>query len=73
MDIKDLENRFKNRNLYGRGREKSDDVSLLYLNFAKIIDSLFPEATREKALAITRLEESYKWLLSAISEEEQKL
>lgn len=60
MDSKDLVNRFKQHVLNSDEIEKTELIRSVALSFSAVLNDLVPEG-REKALAITHLEEVVFW------------
>ena len=66
MDIKDLENRFTYHAPKEGQPEKYAEIRSVGFLLAKTINALCPEG-REKALAVTKLEEAIFWANAAIA------
>lgn len=66
METKDLENRFTYHKPKEGQQEKYRDLRAVGLSLSELINSHCPES-REKSLAVTKLEESVMWANASIA------
>jgi hypothetical protein len=66
MDKLDLQNRFTYHPPTGLQVDTYNDIRTMALNFANILNDLCPDS-REKSLAITKLEEVIFWANASIA------
>lgn len=73
MDYEDLKDRFTYYPPTGPGEAgKYEDIRDLGLRMAELVDVLCPDS-REKSLAITKLEESVFWAIASIARERRNV
>ncbi len=70
--LEELENRFAYHQPFGNQTERYNDIRHFGLNLSLIINDRCPES-REKSLALTKLEETVMWANKSIAVNETKI